>query len=694
MSAVPSSATDATKPARRSTSTDTSTDQARAQRAGIDLLPALALTRAPIISADRPNGQATDDDLMYINRQARSPLTADDVYVLPTESSNRTIDSYYTQMSERTLGWFAEDATAGVAFCDSHNHYQLPMGRTFFGQVVDADPASGGKAAYLLTYMLRNLQLANGLNSNDVIRGLDGGVYQDISVGFKPLAYWCNICHCNMLTDWDCMHWPGQTYETEDGGEILCVASVDARLAEHSLVYEGATPNAMTLKAQREMALGRATVRSLAFVEEHCRTLLRGRWPGVSFDSEVQQYLKRAQPQDTQPATRLDDAEGASRAPEALGHAPAIVTPPARSQGASADGPRQGAANDLAASRHAAAPESYPESTGASDAPQEDEMRGSQLIARFITAYEDEATRAGKEISTPNMKALRDMQTQLEAAHAAHGDAADTMDYALHELGKFLDARSDDGDNAPPESTEGAADPTADAAADETGASGDGEDADDAGTPADADPPGTDDGDGDDDKPTRADAAPAAPAADPNPTPAAAAPATRAAAAAVVTTDDTRAMHPAAVPAAGLSEEDRELIETGRAYRADLIEETLKAGVRAFGAPFDPAMQRSLLERATVEELRKYRDHYRSVTAATFSPRGHWVPDESLPAGGRWTDEPTMVGARQTLARDANDPVGIAPALRSGIAARQGTSSDVMGPATLYTMGKGKHKRG
>lgn len=650
-------------------------EQHRAERVGLALLPILASTRAPIIAADRPDGRATDDDLMYINRQARKPLTADDVYVLPTESSNRSIDSYYTRMTAKTLQNFADDATRGVAFCDSHRHYELPMGRTFYGESVTTERENGehDQAAHLLTYMLRDMQLANGLNSNDVIRGLDGGVYQDISVGFKPTAYWCSICHCNMLTDWDCMHWPGQTYDTDDG-EKLCTADVDANLAEHSLVYEGATPNAMTLKAQRELELGRATARSLAFVEDHCRALLRERWTG--FGPGYQDIAAQAT---AHSATRVAELLAGVRdldaplTPETPKAAP-IMPAATPAQFSDLGWLRQRAAEVQAAAQAVAAPETT-EATETTTTDEEDyeTMRGTQFIERWIALAEDEATRGGKEISAANMQTLRDMHTQLSEGH-------DTMDEALRMMSRFLDEK--DGTNQPPDDEDGDGDAgEEDAAHKESGDDSDGEDTDDARAKPEQDPaPGEDDGDGDDDKPTRAAAEAAAGGAGVE---------TRAAGDPVVTGD----------PLSRLSAEQREVYEAGVQARADIVTEVVKLGVRAVGPAFDPDFQRKLLERYTIGELREAREHYRAIAQQQLAPRGHWVTDTSIPAGGYWTSEPQAVAGRQTMAQDPNDPMALIATANSprsitpGIAARTGLEAGAKGDPSLYTTGATSNRR-
>lgn len=253
---------------------------------GDEALPTSA-TRASISVTDaRPNGTPNEDDLARINQLARSPLSADQVYVFPVEMSSNVIDAYFTRMTPKTLQQFADRTSQGIAVCDSHEHRQLPIGRSYYGDTATVD-RDGGQVltARAMDYMLRGVQTPSGVPTDDIIRGIEAGINNDVSVGFNPQAYWCSVCGLNMLRDWSCFHWPGQTYEVSDQGkdpqQVLCVADVDADLCEHSLVYDGATPNAMVLKAQMEMEAGRASLRLLSFVEDRCRVKLYDRWQGL-----------------------------------------------------------------------------------------------------------------------------------------------------------------------------------------------------------------------------------------------------------------------------------------------------------------------------------------------------------------------------------------------------------------------------
>jgi hypothetical protein len=328
-------------------------------------------TRA-VILANRPKGVPLADDLPYIHQQMRTPINnPDQLYVFPSAISDQQVDSYFTRMTPLTLSNYAEGATRGVSVCDSHNHEQMPIGRSFLGQI--ANSADGGLQTQSLAYLIRGMQLPGGMRSDDYIQALEGGLYHDVSVGFDPSHYWCNICGCDMLSDWDCSHWPGQMYDRKDADPMQCVADVDATLVEYSPVYKASNPgayvlpngsnepdgrgymNVMVLKAQAEMERGRATNRDLMFVEDRCRVRLFQRFTGYSPKS-------------------VSTEGGTARAMP--------VTRP---------------------------------------------LTGAEFVAGVIRRAQAQATRAGKALSGDNLEKLQAIHTQLSVGHGSITDAVAAM---------------------------------------------------------------------------------------------------------------------------------------------------------------------------------------------------------------------------------------------------------------------------
>ena len=171
------------------------------------------------------------------------------------EASNQNIDSYFTRMNKKTLQNYAQDATdPGVQFQNSHNGSGFSGGEVGFGRSLEGKfiARSENPATAIDFYTIPGLVCGN-MTSDQFIMGARSGVYADVSVGFTPGAFLCNICGGDMLARWTseeeaCFHYPGVTYDVKEGNRtkrVLCIADVDdGHLNEVSTVYDGATPGA------------------------------------------------------------------------------------------------------------------------------------------------------------------------------------------------------------------------------------------------------------------------------------------------------------------------------------------------------------------------------------------------------------------------------------------------------------------
>lgn len=227
------------------------------------------------------------------------PLTADaaraiiaedllesEPFVWRAEISSDRLDAYYTHMSERTLRNFAADAAAGVTFLDSHDHRQLGYGQSLTG-VFEA--GAGISRVLADFYTVPGIKFGSGLSyasTDDFIRAVQSRLTRDVSVGFYDGDMICDICGKSFY-DWrECPHWPGVEYPVGEQGEQTVTATFeidDAHLAEVSAVYDGATPEAMIVKARQQAEAGELEPRVARILEVKYRIKPDPRhvWPGV-----------------------------------------------------------------------------------------------------------------------------------------------------------------------------------------------------------------------------------------------------------------------------------------------------------------------------------------------------------------------------------------------------------------------------
>ena len=207
-------------------------------------------------------------------------------FVFSAEISSDRLDAYFTHMAESTLKNFAADASSGISFLDSHNHFKLGFGQSLRGVF-----ETGDNARVLADfYTVPGVRFGGGHSyesTDDFIRAVESALVRDVSVGFYGGDIICDICG-NSLYDWqNCSHWPGMEYAVGDKGKETVVATAtieDARLAEVSAVYEGATPGAMIQRANEMASAGELTPEMTRRLEVKYRIKLPGtghKWPGV-----------------------------------------------------------------------------------------------------------------------------------------------------------------------------------------------------------------------------------------------------------------------------------------------------------------------------------------------------------------------------------------------------------------------------
>lgn len=226
----------------------------------------LAIIRAPQL------GPPDDQELALINKLAPTPLNRDDVYVVPGVASTNAPDTYYTHMDEKTsMQNFVKDLKGGAAFLDSHNSYRLPVGASYFGEIRDVE---GGKAEGVDAtrevaarfYLLRNHNVPGSGNTDDYIKGIQGGTIRRLSIGFggPKMRIVCDEDGLD-LWDWDSDHYPGEVLA--DGRTVLYTV-YDAQLYETSMVYKNATPGALIQRCQELISDRRIPASAIQALEQ------------------------------------------------------------------------------------------------------------------------------------------------------------------------------------------------------------------------------------------------------------------------------------------------------------------------------------------------------------------------------------------------------------------------------------------
>ena len=202
-----------------------------------------------------------------------------DAFFFEAEISSTTLDSYFTHMADSTLRNFARDAAVGVSLLDSHDGYKLGVGYSAGGRYEEEDGAGRVIATFYIVPGLKYGGRHSFASSDDFILAIRSGVVRDVSVGFYGGRWVCDLCKQPYFGQGSaCQHLAGYEYDIERDGRLtreLCTVAIhDAGLSEVSLVYDGATPGAMILKAEQEAEAGRMSAADIRHFETQYRVKL------------------------------------------------------------------------------------------------------------------------------------------------------------------------------------------------------------------------------------------------------------------------------------------------------------------------------------------------------------------------------------------------------------------------------------
>ncbi len=286
-----------------------------------------------------PEGRATAAQLTErAKARALDPAILDEFPPIfwTAEISNNRLDAYFTRMAVSTLRNFEVDAKAGVSFQDSHRTDGLErtlgqsLGARYIGPNAQGRP-EGVAAVEADFYTLTGMDLA----VDAFVRKVRGGLVRDVSVGFYGGWFRCSICGRDMFdyTDYQnyCIHLPGRKYAKHDetgkktDERVVATADVeDARLAETSGVYDGATPEAsiLAIKARQLADAGQLEPEAARLLAVQHRIFLPDvgpKWPGVDLserkpkEGEMGDRPERREPEATDEAQARESERNEAR---------------------------------------------------------------------------------------------------------------------------------------------------------------------------------------------------------------------------------------------------------------------------------------------------------------------------------------------------------------------------------------------
>lgn len=195
-----------------------------------------------------------EDALKIINeKHALSEQKPEDLFIFGGRLSSQSLDSHNSRMTSQSIKNYADDANKGFPLITMHDKKPYSIGRVFMGEISGVETNRSGLDVTglnldILAYIPLNLQVADNLNTNDFIRGIESGTWNQLSIGFDCDEHndlLCSVCNKNILS---CNHSPGKRYN----GNRAYYWVNNAHAKEASLVSIGSNPDTKIFKTIRE----------------------------------------------------------------------------------------------------------------------------------------------------------------------------------------------------------------------------------------------------------------------------------------------------------------------------------------------------------------------------------------------------------------------------------------------------------
>ena len=229
--------------------------------------------------------EISDADMLLIERACKRKMNREEVYAFSGWISNGEPDSYSTRMDkETTLRNFVADLNSGRGLCIAHSPSRggmfgptgeaaatMPVGKSYRGELVERPERGGAPWVRGSWYVVRGVAIPGGMKTDDVIRNIETGVWDRLSVGYtlnpiegrKRGRYFCDVCNEELMSK-KCDHIPGLEYE----GKIATARIVDGSMREASLVYLNAAQGTVVTKARHFAEEGRLELRQVEALEQ------------------------------------------------------------------------------------------------------------------------------------------------------------------------------------------------------------------------------------------------------------------------------------------------------------------------------------------------------------------------------------------------------------------------------------------
>lgn len=177
----------------------------------------------------------TDAELMAINKYTLEPLTADQVFTFKAVLCDNELDRQFERFNTKALQDL-QTLFLGKTVIKDHDWYaDNQVARIYATELVTAD-STITKGGETYTQLVAHCYMVKTESNADLIAEIKAGIKKEGSIGCGVSSCICSICGTDNAKTY-CRHWPGKSYEKEDGPQVCTFTLTGARDAyEFSLV--------------------------------------------------------------------------------------------------------------------------------------------------------------------------------------------------------------------------------------------------------------------------------------------------------------------------------------------------------------------------------------------------------------------------------------------------------------------------
>ncbi|MDR3207663.1 MAG: hypothetical protein LBT60_04960 [Oscillospiraceae bacterium] len=191
-----------------------------------------------------PGGTPDADALALINRLAKTPLAAEQVYHFAVRLCDNDIDRDNERFDEQALTDMAPLFLGKAGLFDHQWSARQQVARLYRAEVAQ-EPGKTTRDGRPYLYLKGYAYMLRGPAADPLIADIEGGIKREVSVGLSCAKTTCSVCG---KTAGACAHEKGKRYE-----DALChlILSAPTDAYEWSFVAVPAQPQAGVLKAAR-----------------------------------------------------------------------------------------------------------------------------------------------------------------------------------------------------------------------------------------------------------------------------------------------------------------------------------------------------------------------------------------------------------------------------------------------------------